>query len=87
MNTTSRLPRMLRRLNIDVTSGLDITMPLVSRAAEVCETCPKTGECEIWLRGGKRDSGYRTFCPNAGRLDCLPRSTAIYRADGVAFGL
>ena len=84
MKTTSRLSRMLQRLDIDVTRGLDLNMPLVARAAIICGTCTKSDECEIWLRSGKQDHGYRKFCPNAARLDCMPRSSSIFRADRVA---
>lgn len=80
MKSTSRLTRMLQRLKIDASRGLDINMPLFSRAAIVCETCPRTDECEIWLHRGKPDDGYRAFCPNAVRFDCLPRCSSVFRA-------
>ena len=81
---TSRLTRMLRRLNIDVVRGFDLNMPLIAQAAMVCETCPRSDRCETWLRAGIQDHGYRAFCPNAARLDCLPRSASIICADRVA---
>ncbi len=71
MKTTRRLSGMLRRLKIDITRSFDLNIPFVSRAAMVCETCQRPGECESWLRRGKQDHGYRAFCPNAARLDCL----------------
>ena len=84
MKTTSRLTGMLRRLNIDVTHCLDLNLPLVSRAAVVCETCQSADECETWLRRAKQDHGDRAFCPNTALLDCLPRSAAITQGDRVA---
>ena len=77
---TSRLSRKLRRLNIDVVRGFDLNMPLISQAAMVCETCPRSDR----FRAGIQDHGYRSFCPNAARLDCLPRGASVIRADRVA---
>ena len=84
MKTSSRLSRMMQRLNIDATRGLDLNMPIISRAAVVCDTCLNPDECESWLSGGKQERGYRKFCPNAIRLDCLPRRSTIFRTGGVA---
>ena len=81
---TSRLTRMLRRLNIDAVRSFDLNMPLIASAAIVCETCPRSEGCETWLRAGIQDHGYRSFCPNAARLDCLPRSATVIRTDRVA---
>ena len=84
MKHTSRLTRMLRRLNIDAVRSFDLNMPLIAQAAMICDTCPRSDRCETWLRAGIQDHGYRSFCPNAARLDCLPRSATVIRTDRVA---
>ena len=75
---------MPRRLHIDVTSGFDLNMQIISRAAVVCETCPRTDAFDVWLKSGKRDGGYRAFRANTAPLDCLPRSGTVRLSDKVA---
>ncbi len=84
MKIIDRLSRMLRRLNVDVAHGFDMNMQIISNAAVICETCPRTDACDIWLNSGKQDGGYRSFCPNAAPLDCLPRSETVPSSDKVA---
>ena len=84
MRTVNRLARMLRRLHIDVASGFDMNMAIISKAVILCETCSRTDACDIWLDSGKQDGGYRAICPNAAPLDCLPRSEIDRLTDKVA---
>lgn len=84
MKPTIRLRRMLKRLNVDYSNYFDLNMRLISQAAAICQTCPRPAECEVWLRSGKQDQGYRAFCPNAARLDCLMLRTASNPDDRVA---
>ena len=65
MKTSSRLSRMMQRLNIDANRGLDLNMPIISRAAVVCETCLNPEECASGLYGGKHGRGTRQLYPNA----------------------
>jgi hypothetical protein len=68
---------MLRQLDIDLyrscREALGTTMQNFVRN---CSRCRRTEACEKWLAAPDTPEGYRGFCPNADKLDRLPRRTS-----------
>ncbi|HEX6979513.1 MAG TPA: DUF6455 family protein [Alphaproteobacteria bacterium] len=65
---------MLRQLDIDVAQACAQALGTVmQRFARTCALCRNVDACERWLAAPEDPTGYRRFCPNADRLDRLPR--------------
>ena len=51
--------------------------PLARDLRTACSSCRKKRRCNRELAAGRAPTSYRTFCPNAARLDLLPASARL----------
>lgn len=87
------LDRILRRMMLfsRMTDRLGIAAPqsalmrAVLREAELgCLECGTWRRCRRWLDGKSPEDDYRSFCPNEGLFDVLPRQDNLVRPYGAA---
>lgn len=65
-----RFGLLLAYHNVDVRRAVDSAGPLMAFAVETCVLCRNADRCEDMLVAGR---DVRTFCPNAGVLEHLPK--------------
>ena len=68
------LPEMLERLEIDGEAAWQ-DAAFMQKLRKACLGCPTEGRhrCRVWLGWEDAEDDYHEFCPNAEKLDSLPR--------------
>lgn len=70
------LPEMLERLEIDGEAAWQ-DPAFMQKLRKACYGCPTDARhrCQVWLGWEEAEDDYHEFCPNAEKLDTLPRKS------------